>query len=218
MSNDTTTPESEVNETSEETVNDEQVTEETLGSLQDEETTQEKKVPTEVPKARLDKEIERRKALESELEELKKTKEADSSVSDTEKDPDVKELAEKLAKIEESEKSAKRDAKLSEKFSEYLEEAPEFKDVANLAVLKQMALLPQNKDKTIPQLFEEVYGNTITGRRTVETTTPRGGAADTKVDIERAQKDAAYRKEVFANPDLKKQYNEGLTDRLSSVL
>jgi len=218
MSNDVTTPEQEVNDAPEETVNDEQATEETLGSFQEEETTQEKKVPTEVPKARLDKEIERRKALESELEELKKTKDADSTVSDTEKDPDVKELAEKLAKIEESERAAKRDAKLSEKFAEALDEAPEFKDVANIDILKQMALLPQNKDKTIPQLLEEVYGNTITGRRTVETTTPRGGAADTKVDVERAQKDVEYRKQVFANPDLKKQYNESLPDRLSQYL
>jgi len=81
-----------------------------------------------------------------------------------------------------------------------------------------MALNPANKDKTFSALLEEAYGSALGGKRTIETTTPRGGADNTKVDAERAQKDPEYRKEVFANPDLKKQYNESLTDRLSRYL
>ena len=214
MTNVDNTPEQEVNEAPEETVNDEQETEETVGSYQDEEEQKEKKVPTEVPMARLNKEIDRRKALEAELAELKKDKDADSTVSDTEKDPDVKDLAKQLAEIQAKEKRAAQEVKLAQGLEKALETAPEFKDVANADVIKQMALNPANKDKTFVQLLEEAYGNAIGGRRTIETTTPRGGAADTKVDIERTRKDPEYRREVLSNPDLKKQYNESIQDRI----
>lgn len=214
MTNVDNTPEQEVNEAPEETVNDEQETEETVGSYQEEEEQKENKVPTEVPLSRLNKEIDRRKALEAELAELKKDKDADSTVSDTEKDPDVKDLAKQLADIQAKEKRAEQEVKLAQGLSKALEAAPEFKDVANADVIKQMALNPANKDKTFVQLLEEAYGNAIGGRRTIETTTPRGGAADTKVDIERTRKDPEYRRGVLSNPDLKKQYNESIQDRI----
>jgi len=214
MSNDNTTLEQEVNDVPEETVNDEQDTDETMESYQDEESPKENKVSEQIPKARLDKEIQRRKDLESELAELKKEKEADSTVSDTEKDPEVKELAKQLAEIQEKEKRASRDAKLAAGLDKALETAPEFKDIANADVIKQMALNPANKDKTFVQLLEEAYGNALGGRRTIETTTPRGGAKDTKVDIDRTKKDKEYLREVLSNPDMKKQYNESIQDRI----
>lgn len=224
MTNVDNTPEQEVKDAPEETVNDEQVTddentdspEETVGSYQEED--DKNKVPENVPKARLDKEINRRKELEAKLAELERAKEADPEVDNVQKDPDVKELAEKLAKIEEKEKAEQRNAKLQAGLNKALADYPEFKDVVNPGVILQMAQNPANREKTFLNLLEEAYGNAIPGKRTTETTTPRGGAADTKVDIERTKKDPEYRREVFANPDLKKQYNEGLTDRLSSVL
>ncbi len=214
MTNVDNTPEQEVNEAPEETVNDEQDTDETMESFQEEEEQQESKVPTEVPLARLNKEIDRRKALEAKLEALEKDKDADDSVSDTEKDPDVKALAKQLAEIQAKEKRAERDVKLANGLAKALESAPEFKDVANADVIKQMALNPANKDKTFVQLLEEAYGNALGGRRTIETTTPRGGAADTKVDIDRTKKDKDYLREVLSNPDMKKQYNESIQDRI----
>ena len=215
MSNDNTTPEQEVNDAPEETVNDEQVTEETVGSYQEEETP--KETPDSIPYDRFKKVNEEKKALEAKLAELEKAKEADPEVTDTAKDPDVKELAEKLAKIEQKESIAKRDAALQQGLEKALEEYPEFKGVANADIVKRLALDPSNKEKTFKDILEEAYGNAIGGRRTIETTTPRGGAADTKLDSGRLS-DPDYRKEVFANPDLKKQYNESLPDRLSSVL
>lgn len=214
MSNDNTTLEQEVNDVSEETVNDGQESDETVGSYQEEDEQKENKVPENVPKARLDKEIQRRKDLEKELAELRKEKDADSTVSNTEKDPEVQKLADKLAKIEEAEQRAARDAKLQAGLEKALENAPEFKDIVNHDVIKQMALNPANKDKTFVNLLEEAYGNALTGRRTTETTTPRGGAKDTKVDIDRAKRDTEYRREVLANPDLRKQYNESIENRI----
>jgi len=208
---DTITLESEVKETSEETVNDEQVSDDTVGAYQDEESD---KGSDHIPKARLDKEINRRKELEAKLEALEKEKEADPEVKDVNKDPSVKELADKLAKFEKEGQNAKRDAALEAGLNKALDDAPEFKDVINVDVIKQMALNPANADKTFANLLEEAYGNALGGKRTIESTTPRGGAKNEKVDIEKARRDNTYLKEVLADPALRKQYNEGLENRI----
>ena len=212
MSNDNTTPEQEVNNVPEETVNDEQVTEETIGDTLEGTQAEEapKDVPTEVPMARLNKEIDRRKALEKELEEMKAAKPVtEEEVSE------VKQLADKLAKIEEKDNAAKRNAVVESGLAKALEEAPEYNKVVNKDIIKQMALNPANKDKTFTQLLDEAYGNAIGSKRTVESTTPRGGAKDSKVDLERAQRDTEYRKSVLADPDLRKQYNVGIENRIN---
>jgi hypothetical protein len=95
-----------------------------------------------------------------------------------------------------------------------LENSPEYKDIVNVDVIKALAFNPANANKTYKQLLDEAYGNAVTGRRTLETTTPRGGAKDTKLDVQRAKTDTEYRREVLKDPDLRKQYNEGLTDRV----
>lgn len=212
MTQDVTTPEPEVNEAPETTENETQDTdtsEPTVGEAQSDTSNK----PSQVPMARLDKEIQRRKELEKELEALRAEKKDEGS-SNPDKEPDVKELAKKLQTIEEREAAAKRDAIISENISKALESAPEYKDIVNMDVIKQMALNPANKDKTYTQLLDEAYGNAVGGKRTIETTTPRGGAKDTQVDIDRARKDAAYRREVLADPDLRKQYNQGLENRI----
>lgn len=224
--NDVNTPEQEVNNAPEETVNDEQAheaEEQEETSTEDEPTAAElheedtQKIPENVPKARLDKEIQRRKDLEAKLAELEKAKDNDPEVDDTQKDPDVKELAEKISKIEQKENKLKREEIFQKHYEKALENAPEYKDVANAEVVKQLAFNPANKDKTYSQLLDMAYGNALGGKRTTETTTPRGGA-DTKVDVERARKDPEYRKEVLSNDETRKQYNESLTDRVGRYL
>ena len=137
------------------------------------------------------------------------------SREDTEKDPEVKELADKLAKIEKEKERELQGAKLDKHLAEALDNNPEYKDIANLDIIKQMALNPSNKDKTLPELLDDAYGNAIGGKRTIESTTPRGGAKETKVDFEKAQSDPAYKREVLADPDLRAQYNEDLPSRLN---
>lgn len=169
---------------------------------------------TEVPIARLNKEIEKRKAAEQEIKELRAALEDDGGIDDVDDEPEVKKLAQKLERIEESERQAKLEATFTEHFNRVLENSPEYKDVVNVDVIKAMAFNPTNANKTYKQLVEEAYGNAVTGRRTIETTTPRGGAKDIKLDSERAKTDTDYRREVLADPELRKQYNEGLADRV----
>lgn len=84
----------------------------------------------------------------------------------------------------------------------------------NPEVIKQMAFNPANKDKTYLQIVEEAYGNSIPGKKTIESTTPRGGVQDAKVDMEKARTDGEYRREVLRTPELRKQYNEGIENRI----
>lgn len=124
-------------------------------------------------------------------------------------------IDERLRPIEERAKAEKFDATFNKQFAIAIEKFPEHKDIVNPAVIKALALQPSNKDKTFSQLIEEAYGNALGGKRTIETTTPHGGKEPMKVDIERAKKDPAYFREVMADPEMKKQYNEGITGRIA---
>jgi hypothetical protein len=203
------------------------------------ETLGEKKVVDSVPLARLNKEITRRKELEAKIEQLQKAAAADT-MSKTEIAHDLKALAEehnidagfldKLAKtikaqadadiderlrpIAEREQMEKREKAFTEHFTKALENMPDFKGVVNPEVIKQLAFNPANANKTFAQLIEETYGNTLQGKRTIETATPRGGAKNEAVDIDRARRDSTYFKEVMANPELKKEYNDRLHERV----
>lgn len=224
MSQDNPTPEQEVNDAPETTENpkeqeDNTDAEPSVGDLHKEDSDdkpepKEKKKVDSVPLARLNKEISKRKELEKQLEELRGELEDDPEVDDVEENSEVKNLAERLESIEKKEKLAKKEAAFTQGLNKALENAPEYKDVVNVEVIKALAFNPANANKTYRQLLEEAYGNAINGRRTVETTVPRGGAKDAKLDMARAQKDAEYRKEVLRDPELRKQYNEGLTDRI----
>jgi hypothetical protein len=99
-------------------------------------------------------------------------------------------------------------------FEKAMAEMPEYGGVVNRDVIKTLSRDPQNANKTFPQLIEETYGNALGGKRTIETTTPRGGAKIDKVDFSLAARDQNYLKEVLSNPDTKKEYNEGLAERL----
>jgi hypothetical protein len=184
------------------------VSEPTVAELHQEEPKKEK--PTAVPIARLNKEIERRKELEQKLAQYESAFEE----GDEEAEPEVKKLAQKLEQIEERDRNAKVEATFKEHLNRALENAPEYKDIVNVDVIKALAFNPSNSNKTYKQLLDEAYGNAVTGRRTIETTTPRGGAKDEKLDMKRTETDVEYRRQVLSDPELKKQYNSTLTDRV----
>jgi hypothetical protein len=214
MEKEETTPATEVIE-SEETVNDdtqEESTEEaeaTVGDIQEE--SEDTSSADNIPKARLDKEIRRRKDLEAKLAEATKEEDGDSTPEETTEKSD---LEARLAKIENKDKAEKLNAILESNFAKALEEAPEFQNIVNMDVLKQQAKDPKNKDKTYSQILDDVYGNAIEGRRTVETTTPRGGANNEKLDLARAGTDNEYLKKVLEDPVLKAEYNKDLEQRI----
>lgn len=178
----------------------------------------ESKKPESVPLARLSKEVQRRKDAEAELKALKAILEDSVEDSDDEDDqPEVKKLAQKLERLEGDKRTADLNKVFEQNFNTTLDKLPEYKDIANIEVIRQMAFNPTNANKTYRQLLDEAYGNAVTGRRTIETTTPRGGAKDTALDMNRTKSDGEYRRQVLADPVLKKQYNEGLAERIFNM-
>lgn len=121
----------------------------------------------------------------------------------TERDLDAK----YASKLGEKEKKEKFDDAFAKAFNSAIERGPEFQAIANPDVIKTLARLPENSRKTVSQLLEETYGNALTGKRTIETTTPGGGKDPEPLDIKRAEQDIEYYKQVMADPKKKAQYN-----------
>ena len=124
--------------------------------------------------------------------------------STIENDLDAKYASKESAK----EKAEKFNDAFSKQYNTALERGPEFQIIANPDVIKTLATLPQNKNKTVSQLLEETYGNALTGKRTIETTQPGGGKDPEPLDIAKAEKDINYFNEVMADPKKKAQYND----------
>lgn len=123
-------------------------------------------------------------------------------------------LNSKLKPLEEKDKQAQFVSTVSTYFNNALERMPEFKGVANLNTILQLASVPSNKNKTVSQLIEETYSSSLTGKKTIESSTVRGTTEPKEVDFNRAKSDTEYFKQVMADPELKKKYNDGLARRV----
>lgn len=117
------------------------------------------------------------------------------------------------SKLSAKEKAEKFDDAFNKQYNTALERGTEFQTIANAEVIKTLATLPQNKNKTVSQLLEETYGNALTGKRTIETTQPGGGKDPEPLDIAKAEKDINYFNEVMADPKKKAQYNDQMLKR-----
>lgn len=125
-----------------------------------------------------------------------------------------KKLDEKIRPITEKDKADKIDTVFNKHFKKAIENMPEYEGIVNPDVIKALSLDPRNSDKTFPQLIEETYGKAIVGKRTMEPTKPRGGKEPGTIDFARAKTDSTYFKEIMSDPQLKKEYNEGLVKRV----
>lgn len=198
--------------------------------------------PTMVPEAAFLKEKKERKALEKQLKELEARASSGESIDDISDDIDsladefevnksfLKRLTQTLEKraekhadekvstklkpFEDKERRENIDRIFNAEFTKVIDEMPEYKDVVNKNAIKILSLDPANKDKTFAQLIEETYSNSLRGRKTLETTTPRGGKSPEEIDFSRAKKDTEYFKEIMADPKLKQKYNSEMLNRL----
>lgn len=142
-----------------------------------------------------------------------------SIASEVRKEAEAK-LAEKLKPITEREESARIEKVFAENYEKVLADNPEYKDVANREVIKQLSLLPQNANKTFSQLIEETYGHVASSgvkKPMDKASVGSGRQDDVKIDHRRIN-DPEYFKEVRANPELLAQYREGLTSRVARYL
>jgi hypothetical protein len=91
---------------------------------------------------------------------------------------------------------------------------PYLKDVANKDILKQLATSPENANKTMAQLVEEVYGHTVQGKKTMETAQPNGGRDGETVNFAEAGNPEVYAR-IKADPKLNKEYREYVMKNLN---
>jgi len=119
----------------------------------------------------------------------------------------------KVAPLKEKERQEKIEVAFKKAFDHALELAPEYRDIANADAIKALSLDPRNADKTFIEIIESVYGNAISGKRSIETTTPGGGKAPESLDFARAAKDPAYFSQIMADPKLKSEYNSSIVQR-----
>lgn len=217
--------------------------EETIASAMNEKS--ENKIPDSIPYDRFQEKVHENKELESRIAELEQ-KIQDSDTSKREVNADIKDIAaeydipaevldkvadslyskaqatidEKLAPLTQKEKQEQQDKVLSQMLNKALENNPDFKSVVNPDVIKQLALNPANANKTMSQIIQDTYGNAVTPseKKTMESVSPGKSEVIDKVDYDRAQTDSAYFSQIKADPELKKQYNEEMTKRLSRVM
>lgn len=119
----------------------------------------------------------------------------------------------KLRPLAEEKKAERIDKLFNEHFTKTIDEMPEYANIVNPAVIKQLSLNPDNSKKTFAQLIEETYGGALGGKRTIESSKPTGRNEPEKLDFERARKDTNYFNEVLKNPELKREYNKAMTSR-----
>lgn len=187
----------------------------------------------------------KRRELEKKLDDLQKNINKDTTTEDVASD--IAELAEeydinpeflgKLKKslvdqvkrenesalkpiIEEREKN-KFESTFGQKLTAALEEMPEYKNIVNPEVLKQLVLSKDssgklvNGHKTLEQLIEDTYSGAIGGKRIIETAKSTGKKEPAEIDFDRAKSDTAYFQEIMSNPTLKSKYNSDIEKRLN---
>src|ERR1035437_3473458 len=154
------------------------------------------------------------KTVRKELDALRKS--IDEGANRGEVSKSIKDIAEKhnvdADFLREFSEAVKKEAEsdIEERVASRMKPLEESEIATKKDVSKTLAFDPKNANKTFAQIFQESYGHLVTGKKTLDTTKPRGGAKDTSIDYARAKKDTTYFAEVMADPTLKAEYNKNL--------
>lgn len=98
-------------------------------------------------------------------------------------------------------------------YDKIIDRMPEFAEVVNKEVIRELSKLPSNSNKTLTQIIEDTYGKTLTGKRTIDSGKPGAGKEAKPIDYARAKKDTDYFLEIMKDPDLKREYNANLISK-----
>ena len=135
-----------------------------------------------------------------------------NKLANTIKNSVVKEAEDKISSrfqpLEEKDRQAKIDNAFNTHFKIAMDKMPEFSTIVNPEVIKILSHDTKNASKTFSQIIEETYGNSLTGKRTIETTISGGGKDADPLNFQKARSNSDYFDVVMANPRLKAEYNE----------
>lgn len=128
------------------------------------------------------------------------------------------EMPPEVAKLVQEHNEREIDRVFKEHYEKAMAKMPEYTEIADAGVIKTLSLLPENANKTFSQIIEQTYSRSISGKKTIETTTPGGGKEPEPINYAKASKDQNYLAEILSNPQLKAEYNKNLTKRLGNKL
>ncbi len=123
-------------------------------------------------------------------------------------------VSEKLKPLEQAEKAKQAQQTFESIYNQTLERMPEYANVIDKDSLRTLAFQKENSTLSLPQLIEKIYGRSISGKKTIETTTPRGGKDPQEIDFKLARTDMNYFNEIMADPAMKAKYNQNIEARL----
>lgn len=142
-------------------------------------------------------------------------------VADEIKAAALAEVKQELAPITEAQRASEANKVFETMYAQTLKSNPQYADVANKDIVKQLAFNPANANKTFPQLLAEVYpgvSKSVDSKKTMETTKKGKTEAIDSIDYARAQTDSDYFKQIMSDPALKKQYNDHNTETVAQYL
>lgn len=126
------------------------------------------------------------------------------------------EFAPEIDKIKNAENKKQLDSRLSEMLTESLERNPEFKDYANKDVIKSLAQLPQNRNKTMTQILEDTYGRFAErGGKSLERSSYNQKNSD---DIDYNNLSEEEERDVLNDPQTAKKYAENQMKHMKNIL
>jgi hypothetical protein len=143
-------------------------------------------------------------------------KKLSATIKDQAKQEAEREYEAKMRPLEEKERFTKKEAIFNYHFERTLDEMPEYKGIVNKDVIQSLASLPQNANKTFPQILEESYGHLVKGKKSIDSGSQTRQYTEeiTDVDFDRANNDTEYFKKVMSNPKTKKLYNSQMVKNL----
>jgi hypothetical protein len=109
---------------------------------------------------------------------------------------------------------AESESKLDKAIETAIENAPHYREIVNRDVLKDLARKTTDKNMTVSQLLENVYGKAVTGKKTLEPSHSTNDRGDAKVDFAKSGDPAVY-SQIKSDPKLWKEYNEYLIKNLN---
>jgi hypothetical protein len=123
-------------------------------------------------------------------------------------------VSEKLKPLEQAEKAKQANQTFESIYNQTLERMPEYANLIDKDSLRTLAFQKENAALSLPQLVEKIYGRSLSGKKTIETTTPRGGKDPQEIDFKLARTDAQYFSDIMADPAMKAKYNQNIESRL----
>lgn len=125
-------------------------------------------------------------------------------------------LAPKIQAMEEERRRENGEKKFAEIFDKTMNDMPEYTGIINKDVIKALAFSPLNAKKTLAQIVEETYGNAISGRKTLETSSGHVRKESNEVNLKNPSMDDFDR--INADPALKEQWSKTTMDEVAKYL